>query len=122
MFESTSRYAEIENATAQDLIPVLSIDPQGAMQVKAKRKGGVYIFIVPPSMQELERRVKKRGTESPESIDTRLRNARDEVEYISEYDYLIVNDNLGKAIDDLRTVIRATQLHLQVKYFNENDF
>jgi guanylate kinase len=85
---------------------VLDIDVQGAMQVR-KTSAPVLIFIAPPSPAELEARLRKRGTESGSAIGLRLENARREMQFMDQYDYLIINDRLTDAVDCLRAIVVA---------------
>ena len=101
----TSRMA-VEEQLAQGYDVVLDIDVQGAMQVKESAQP-VLIFIAPPSMAELERRLRGRGTESEEILGVRLQNARKEMEQAGKYDYLVVNDSLAEAVESLRAIIIA---------------
>lgn len=86
---------------------VLRIDVQGAMQVREQYPDAVLIFIAPPSLEELERRLRKRGRDDEEAIQLRLRNAREEMEYIPKYDYVVVNDDLNRALETLRCILIA---------------
>jgi guanylate kinase len=70
----------------------------------------VFIFIKPPSISELKRRLKKRATESDEVIDARVAQAKEEMKYANKYDYVIVNDVLEKAVEDFKAIIRAEEL------------
>jgi len=97
---------EVENSIAQGNDIVLDIDVQGARQVR-NVLDAVFIFIAPPSMEVLAQRLRKRGTDSPETIALRLENARQELKAIPEYDYLIINDRLEWAVDTLRAIIIA---------------
>jgi guanylate kinase len=93
-------------AGGQDVI--LDIDVQGAAILRKKSEmAGVQIFISPPGLAELERRLRSRATEDEESISLRLRNARVEMLSASEYNYLIVNDNLDEAADLLSSIFLA---------------
>jgi guanylate kinase len=85
---------------------VLDIDVQGAMQMR-KTSDPVLIFIAPPSLAELESRLRKRGTETEAAIALRLENARREMRYANDYDYLIINDQLVEAVDCLRSIVVA---------------
>lgn len=85
---------------------LLDIDVQGAAQVR-QRSNPVTIFIAPPSLSELERRLRGRGTESEATIAVRLNNARKELSCVGAYDYLIVNDLLDNAVESLRSIIIA---------------
>lgn len=67
----------------------------------------MLIFILPPSMSELERRLRKRGTETEETIAARIARARNELQFADKFDYLVVNGELEKAVDDVNTVILA---------------
>jgi len=86
---------------------LLDIDTQGALQVKKNFPEAVLIFILPPSLKELERRLKKRGTDDEETIRKRLQIAREEIGKALEYDYIIVNDILEVAFERLRSIITA---------------
>lgn len=86
---------------------ILEIDPQGAKKVKEKRPDAVYIFIIPPSMQELEERLTGRGTETDSEIEKRLGNAYKEMEYMHLYDYVVVNDIVDMAVDKVKAILLA---------------
>lgn len=83
---------------------ILEIDVQGAMQVKARMPESVSVFILPPSFEELESRLRGRGTETPEKIEQRLCAARREIETAPAYDYRIVNDDVDAAYAKLREI------------------
>ncbi len=85
---------------------LLDIDVQGAAQVRAN-SNPVTVFIAPPSLAVLEKRLRGRGTESESTITKRLRNAREELAAAADYDYLIVNDRLDEAVDTLRSIVIA---------------
>ena len=89
---------------------ILKIEVEGAMNIKRLFPECCLVFILPPSMQELERRLRKRGTETEEKIIERTAQAREELKFAENYDYLIVNGALEKAVDDLRAVISAEKL------------
>ena len=87
---------------------ILDIDVQGARQLMDKLKNeGVFVFISPPSLHELEKRLVKRGTESESVIATRLNNAHDEMKSQEYYDYVIVNDRVDQAVEELKAIIIA---------------
>jgi len=88
---------------------IMDIDVQGAAQISATQIPYVKIFIIPPSMEVLRDRLVKRGTDSPGEIDKRLRIARDELQYIPAYDYLVVNDRLETAVQDVLAIVRAEE-------------
>lgn len=87
---------------------VFVIDVQGARQVKAAIPDAVAVFVLPPSWEALEHRLRGRGTEREEVIQRRLRNAREEVAHYGLFDYLIINDDLATAIEELKGIARAT--------------
>jgi len=89
---------------------ILEIDVQGALNVMKKCPDAISIFILPPSVRELERRLHKRGTESEEIIAERIAQAEREIKCASEYKYIIVNDALEDAVADFRAVIKAEKL------------
>lgn len=86
---------------------ILEIDIQGALQVKENFKEGVFIFILPPSMEELKHRIIKRGSETEESLMTRFKNAYKEINYVSKYNYAVVNDTLDIAVSKVESIIAA---------------
>lgn len=89
---------------------ILEIELAGARQVKRKRPEAVMLFIAPPSLIELERRLRGRGTDSEAKVQRRLARARDELLAVREFDYLIVNDALDEAVTAFSAVIRAERL------------
>ncbi len=89
---------------------VLDIDVQGAFQIKEKLPEAVLIFVAPPSLNELERRLRRRGTEDDATIELRLFNAVSEIKAIPSYDYVVVNDLLDKAVEDMKTIILSRRL------------
>ena len=97
---------------------LLDIDPQGARTVMEKEPNCVSIFILPPSYAELKVRLHTRNTEKPEEIERRLKNARGEIEQMNRYRYLIVNDDLELACDQLFAIVRAEKQN-SVRYFPE---
>ncbi len=86
-------------------ISLLEIDVQGALQLKALGEPGVYVFIAPPDFEELRRRLKNRGTESPEVLERRLHKAEDEFRERVKYDHVVVNDDLDRAVRAVREKI-----------------
>jgi len=95
---------------------LLDIDPQGARAVMAKEKDCVSVFILPPSYQDLKIRLHTRNTENEEEIQRRLNNARGEIEQMNRYRYLVVNDNLELAFDQLMAIVRAEKQNA-IRYF-----
>jgi guanylate kinase len=88
---------------------ILDIDCQGARQIKSRYHDAVYVFILPPSFEELRKRLEGRNSDSPEVIERRMRVARDEVRESAWYDYLIVNDDFFRALEKLKSIIVAEQ-------------
>lgn len=99
--------APVDAALAAGRDVLLEIELAGARQVKAARPEAVMIFIAPPSLAELERRLRGRGTDSEAKIQRRLARAREEIRALREFDYLIVNDRLEEAAETLRAVVAA---------------
>jgi guanylate kinase len=97
--------AEAELATGRDL--VLVIDVQGARQVRKLRAGTIGVFVLPPSFEVLERRLRGRSKDSEEAMRRRLTTAREEVAAVDEYDYVVVNDELDGCVDRLRAIVLA---------------
>jgi guanylate kinase len=89
---------------------LLEIDWQGAQQVRKHFPDAVGVFILPPSMEELEARLRGRNTDSDEVISRRLLGARGEMRHVAEFDYVIINDEINAALDDLVAVVRAARL------------
>ena len=89
---------------------LLEIDVQGALNVKKKCPEGVYIFLLPPSLEELKRRIEGRGTENPESLSRRLKNAVAEIKIGLEYDYVVVNDTIDNAAAQIKAILTAERL------------
>lgn len=97
----------VDEAMAQGKDAILDIEIQGAAQVCAKRPETVRIFIAPPSWEELERRLTARGTDTPEKIQQRLLRAKVELESARCYDYLVINDTVENAAEELRAILRS---------------
>ena len=92
----------MEEALARGEVFLLEIDVQGANQLRALGEEGVYIFIAPPDFEELKRRLSGRGTESPEVLQRRLHKAEDELRERHRYDHVVVNDELERAVAEVR--------------------
>jgi len=105
-YYATSR-SQVEKHLAENRSVVLEIDWQGAKQVRESMPDCVTIFIFPPSLAELERRLRDRGTDAPEVIERRLRDARSDMAHWVDFDYVIVNDKLDGAIIDLEAVLKG---------------
>ncbi|WP_417531521.1 guanylate kinase [Marinobacter lipolyticus] len=94
---------------------ILEIDWQGAEQVRRLIPECVGIFIVPPSPEVLRARLTGRGTDAPEVVERRLQEAADECSHAVEFDYLVVNDDFGVALDDLLAIVRGQRLRMTVQ-------
>lgn len=94
----------------QGIDVILEIETKGAMQVKGVMPEAVLIFILPPSVLELRRRLNTRGTEEENVIEKRVKEAEDEIRRAFNYDYIIMNDELDKAIEDFKAVLKASKL------------
>ena len=103
----------IERELAEDRDVMLEIDWQGAQQVRRLMKQAVVsVFILPPSPEVLEARLKGRGQDTAETVARRLAAAREEMSHASEYDYVIINEDFSRAALDLRSIVRAERLKL----------
>ena len=107
-YGTSKRWIEEQLAAGEDVL--LEIDWQGARQVRALFPGMAGIFILPPSIAELRRRLEARGKDAPEAIATRMASARDEVSHVLEFEYIIVNEEFEAALLDLQAVVRAARL------------
>ena len=102
------KYTEEKLAAGENVI--LEIEPQGAMKVKKQYPEAVLIFVVPPSANELERRLTERGTEDKNTIRKRLKRAAEETEFIENYDYIVINDDLVDAVKSVEHIIKSARL------------
>ena len=103
-YYATSR-SQVEKHLADNRNVILEIDWQGARQVRAAMPECISIFILPPSVDELERRLRDRRTDAPEVIERRLRDALSDMSHWDEFDHVIINDDLNQAIDSLEKVL-----------------
>ena len=109
-YGTSQKWIERELADGRDVLMVP--DWQGAQQVRRLMRQVVSIFVLPPSPEVLETRLKGRGQDSPEAMKQRLVAARDEISHVSEYDYVIINEDFNRAALDLRSMFRAERLKL----------
>ncbi|MFM8588947.1 MAG: guanylate kinase [Limnohabitans sp.] len=100
----------IEERMAQGSDVVLEIDYQGAVQIKKMYANAVLIFILPPSWEELRSRLERRGEDSPEIIELRLKNAAEELAQAREFDFVIINELFERALFDLKAIVHAQRL------------
>lgn len=89
---------------------ILEIEVEGAMNIRKMRPDAVLVFILPPSVKELRRRLEKRGTESEEVIDKRINKALTEIKAADKYDYIMVNGPIEKAVEDFKTIVSAAAM------------
>ena len=112
--KGTARSA-VEPLLAQGRDVLLEIDWQGARKVRWLLPSAVSIFILPPSRAELERRLRSRAQDKPEVIERRLRDSREDMQHFDVFDYVVVNDDFERALDDLATIVRAQRLRCVVQ-------
>ena len=91
---------------------ILDIDVQGGLQIKKIYPDAVLIFVIPPSMEELERRITDRKQDSDTEIEKRLKNSYEEIKHSSDYDYLVINNELGEALKNIMSIITAEECRL----------
>ena len=101
---------------------ILEIDVQGALNVKKNCEDGVFIFILPPTMEELKRRIIARGSETPESLIKRFKTAYEEINYISKYNYAVINDDLEEAVQKVQNILYAENCRVDNIDYNILDF
>ncbi len=101
--------AYVEKMLGQGMDVILEIDVQGGTQVKGKNPESILLFVTPPSATELESRLRNRGTEDEETIRKRLVRAYDEVEYMPQYDFIAVNDNLDTCAEEIYNIVMAAK-------------
>lgn len=105
----------IEQQMAEHHDVLLEIDWQGAEQVRALFPDAIGVFILPPSLDELASRLAGRGTDSAETVARRLAAAQAEMRHVGGFDYVIINDDLGRALEDFRAITRASRLRVEVQ-------
>lgn len=98
---------KIENKLNEGIDVILEIDIQGALKVKDICPEGVFIFIMPPSMEELKSRIIGRGSETEESLNLRFQSAFQELNYVSRYNYVVINDVVEEAVNHIKSIITA---------------
>ena len=100
----------VQRQLASGVDVLLDIDVQGGAQIKDRLPQALLIFLLPPSMDELRRRLFNRATDTPDAIARRLAKARDEIKQAERYEYLVVNDDFDAAADELRAIIKACRI------------
>ena len=89
---------------------VLEIELQGAFQIRKQISNAVLVFILPPDMEELKNRLLHRGTETMEEIERRLQRAKEEMEFVPDYDFVIINEDVEKSVDMLHNIVRSEKI------------
>ncbi len=92
---------------------IIEVDVNGAKQIREKLREAISIFIMPPSFEELKRRLSGRGTESAEVIKQRMESSLSEIQRATEYDYIVVNDDIETAVNDIMTIMSSSSLMLK---------
>ena len=111
-YYGTSRRV-LSDIAAEGIDVILDIDTQGAKQIKERYPRAVFIFILPPSLQVLEERLRNRRSDNEDEIQKRMRRARDEIRDYSHYGYLIVNRDFDRALSELRAVVLAERCRME---------
>lgn len=114
-FYGTS-FAAIDRLLSVDRDVILEIDWQGARQIKSKMPQAISVFILPPSLETLKRRLHKRGQDAPEVIQRRLGEAREEIAHYGDFDYLVINDDFDQALGDLLAITRTARLRTEQQH------
>jgi guanylate kinase len=107
-YGTSKRWIEHELAGDHDVL--LEIDWQGAQQLRGLFRHMVGIFILPPSIEDLRKRLESRGKDSPETIRKRMASAQEDISHVLEFEYIIVNESFEEALADLESVVRATRV------------
>ena len=97
----------VESQINEGKVVVLEIDVIGALQIKEKFNDAVLLFLMPPTIKELEERLTNRNTESPKSLRARLKRATEEVNLIDKYEYLVINDEVSEALEKINSIVQA---------------
>lgn len=119
-YYGTSRIL-IENAMRQGTDVLLEIDWQGAQQVRKQFPGAIGIFILPPSIQALEERLNKRGTDEPHVITRRLLAAGGEIAHSPEFEYVIINEDFGTALSELSAIVKSARCRFRQQTARNSD-
>lgn len=104
---------EVEELRQKEYDVIMEIDVQGAAQIRGSIDEGIYLFLLPPSMEELWQRIKNRGTETPEAMKERFKTAYKELMEVWKYDYVIINDTVSRAVKNIEGIIMAEKCRVQ---------
>ena len=107
-YGTPKKYVEEQLESGKNII--LEIEVQGALQVKKKYNDAVLIFTMPPTLTELRRRLEFRGTETKEVIGARINRAEEELEFLPDYDYIVINDTVDEAVKDVDCIVKAERM------------
>ena len=110
LYGTSANFLDKAIETKKDV--VLEVDVEGGIEIKKRYPEAVLIFLLPPSWQELEKRLNKRATERIEKIRERINQAKKEITYAPSYDYLVVNDNINEALNDVLSIVRAERCRI----------
>ena len=119
LYGTSQAWIDARMADGRDI--VLEIDWQGAQQVRRLIPSAVGVFVLPPSLEALRRRLTARGKDSSEVIERRLANAREEIAHVEEFDYVIINQTFDVAVVDLVSIVRATRLKVTAQLTRYRD-
>lgn len=103
----------IETSLSQGTDIILDIEVEGAHNIKKKYQDSVLIFILPPSLEELRNRIETRGSETDDMIEKRMKRAKWEMTFVSDYDYVVVNDSIDEAIKEIKSIIMSEKLKVE---------
>jgi guanylate kinase len=106
LYGTSAKY--IEEVLGQGMDILFDIDVQGAKKLLGKFPDAISVFITPPNMEELQKRLLKRGVDSPAAVEGRLKNANAELAQANDYDHVVVNDDLAQSVSDLESIIEKT--------------
>lgn len=119
LYGTSQKWIDKAIASGQDIL--LEIDSQGAQQVRSIFSNTVSIFVLPPSLEILETRLRNRNQDCQEVIARRMAAARQEINRVSEYDYVIINENLDEALRDLTCIVQAERLRMAAQLVRYHD-
>lgn len=119
LYATSQAWIESRTRAGRDIL--LEIDWQGAQQVRRLVPGAVTVFILPPSLEVLRKRLTSRGQDASDVIESRLANAREEIGHVEEFDYVIINQNFDVAVVDLVSIVRATRLQVTAQLTRHRD-
>lgn len=102
----------VKASIGEGKIVILEIEVEGALRIRKLFPDSVLVFVLPPDMRELEERLKRRGTETPEAIHLRMRRSAEEFSFLPQYDYFVINEDIGPATDALVRIIDTEQMRI----------